>query len=80
MKIIIDIDKDYYEMVKNDVEHYKSDFLPFRLIAHGKPYPVGKWIAIEINDGEYIYKCTNCGMRVINPYNFCPICGGYNGR
>lgn len=37
--------------------------------------PKGKWIEIEIDAGEFIYKCTECGMRVINPYKYCPICG-----
>ena len=41
--------------------------------------PKGKWIEIEIDAGEFIYKCTKCGMRVINPYKYCPICGSYNG-
>lgn len=35
----------------------------------------GKWIEIEIDAGEFIYKCTKCGMRVINPYKYCPNCG-----
>lgn len=39
----------------------------------------GKWIEIEIDAGEFIYKCTECGMRVINPYKYCPNCGSYNG-
>ena len=41
--------------------------------------PKGKWIEIEIDAGEFIYKCTKCGMRVINPYKYCPNCGSYNG-
>lgn len=79
MKLIIDIEDEYYEMVKHDVEAYHNDFRPYRLIAHGKPFPIGVWIAIEINEGEYIFKCSSCGMRVINPYDYCPICGSYNG-
>ena len=35
MKLIIDIDDDYYEIVKHDVEIYHNDFLPFILIANG---------------------------------------------
>lgn len=41
--------------------------------------PKGKWIEIEIDAGEFIYKCSKCGMRVINPYKYCPMCGSYNG-
>lgn len=37
--------------------------------------PKGKWIEIEIDAGEFIYKCSKCGMRVINPYKYCPNCG-----
>lgn len=41
--------------------------------------PKGKWIEIKIDVGEFVYKCTKCGMRVIVPYKYCPICGSYNG-
>lgn len=41
--------------------------------------PNGKWIEIEIDAGEFIYKCTKCGMRVINPYKYCPNCGAEMG-
>ena len=41
--------------------------------------PKGKWIEIEIDAGEFIYKCSKCGMRVVNPYKYCPMCGSYNG-
>ena len=37
MKLIIDIDDDYYEIVKHEVEVYRSDFRPFILIAKGTP-------------------------------------------
>ena len=37
--------------------------------------PKGKWIEIEIDAGEFIYKCSKCGMRVVNPYKYCPNCG-----
>ena len=41
MKLIIDIDDDYYELVKKYVENKYNDFLPFTLIAKGTPLPKG---------------------------------------
>ena len=37
MKLIIDIDKDYYELIKIDVKS-GNDYKPCVLIANGKPY------------------------------------------
>ena len=56
MKLIIDIDDDYYELVKHDVEIYHNDFLPFRLIANGTPLPKGHGNLVDrdaINDRFY---------------------------
>ena len=36
MKLIIDIDKDYYELIKADVKS-GNDYKPCVLIANGKP-------------------------------------------
>lgn len=41
MKLVIEIDEDYYEIIKHDVEVYHNDFRPFRLIANGTPLPKG---------------------------------------
>ena len=38
----------------------------------------GKWIVISCEPTD-IFKCSECGMRVVNPYNYCPNCGSYNG-
>lgn len=38
----------------------------------------GKWIVISCEPTD-IFKCSECGMRVINPYRYCPMCGSYNG-
>lgn len=41
MKLVIDIDEDYYEIVKHEVEANGGHFLPFALIAKGTPLPKG---------------------------------------
>lgn len=38
MKIVIDIDEDYYEIIKHDVDR-GMDYLPCVLIANGTPLP-----------------------------------------
>lgn len=43
MQIIIDIDENYYEIIKHDVQ-CGSDYLPFKLIANGTPLPKYGWI------------------------------------
>ena len=40
MKLVIDIDEDYYRIIKHDVEH-GMDYLPCVLIANGTPLPKG---------------------------------------
>ena len=40
MKIVIDIDEDYYEIIKHDVDK-GMDYLPCVLIAKGAPLPKG---------------------------------------
>ena len=49
MKVLIDINKMYYEMLKHDVEVNHNDYLPCVLIARGAPLPeqepkTGHWI------------------------------------
>lgn len=39
MKLVIEIDNDYYEIVKREVEAKRWDFLPCTLIAKGTPLP-----------------------------------------
>ena len=50
MKLIIDINKDYYEIIKHEVEH-GHDFKPYTLIAHGIPLDDIK--AEQYNQGFY---------------------------
>lgn len=37
MKLLIDIEKDYYEMLRYNVEHGQK-YKPFEIIANGIPY------------------------------------------
>lgn len=40
MQLVIDINEEYYEMLKYDVEH-GNDYVPVKLIANGTPLPKG---------------------------------------
>lgn len=42
MKIVIDIDEDYYELIKHDVKQNKNNYKPLVLIANGTPLPKGQ--------------------------------------
>lgn len=37
MQLIIDIPKDYYELIKYDVDNHLTDYMPFVTIANGTP-------------------------------------------
>jgi hypothetical protein len=37
VKLIIEIPKDYYEIIKHDVEHHLTDYRPFEIIGNGIP-------------------------------------------
>ena len=39
MKIVIDIDEEYYEIIKHDVNVNHNDFKPYNIIATGTPLP-----------------------------------------
>lgn len=43
MQIVIDIDEEYYELLKNDVER-GNDYKPIVIIANGTPLPKGHGI------------------------------------
>ena len=34
----------------------------------------GKWIVFRCGDTD-TFKCSECGIRVINPYQYCHSCG-----
>lgn len=37
VKLIIEIPKDYYEIIKHEVEHHLTDYRPFEIIGNGIP-------------------------------------------
>lgn len=41
MKIIIEIDDEYYEIINHAVKVEHSNFKPFKIIANGTPLPKG---------------------------------------
>lgn len=43
--------------------------------------PKGKWIETPVENDivPVVFKCSECGMRIVNPYKYCPNCGSYNG-
>ena len=81
MKLIIDIEKGYYETLKYNVAN-GTKYKPWKIIANGKPYEErqnGGWLSA---DDDHI-KCSVCGEYGIhndwydcNYYTpFCPNCG-----
>lgn len=41
MQIVIDINEDYYEIIKHNVNNWHNDFKPYNIIANGTPLPKG---------------------------------------
>ena len=37
MKVLIEIDEEYYELIKHDVVNMGNDYVPFKIIANGIP-------------------------------------------
>ena len=78
IKLIIEIEKNYFEMLKYNVEH-GQDYKPFEIIANGIPYEnpqnenFGEW---KIHERKYLkFGCNQCGNLTEIPSNFCPNCG-----
>lgn len=88
IKLIISIEKDLYEMIKDCVEHGQNyDY--FEIIANGIPYEErqhGRWIKVKEDrmsidmSGEIVtrYKCSKC-RRVIATFpsklvDYYPFC------
>lgn len=76
MQIVIDIDDNYYELIKHDVQ-CGNDYLPFKLIAKGTPLPTGRWTASPLPDDWVgtLYTCSNCGAVEDSRSSYCPRCG-----
>ena len=58
MKLLIDVEKDYYEMLKYNVEHGQK-YKPFEIIANGIPYDKKIDEVTELLENEWGYE----GMR-----------------
>ena len=55
VKLIIEIPKDYYEIIKHNVEHHLTDYRPFEIIGNGIPLDDVKqeiWVA-DFDFGDY---------------------------
>lgn len=60
MKVIVDISEDYYEIIKHEVKA-GNDFLPFKLIANGKPLPKGHGALKDVDKiGLTDFECILC--------------------
>ena len=66
MKLIIEIEKDYYELMKYDVEQNGADYKPFKIIASGKPYEEPMRIIYLCDD----HGCPGCDAGT-NPDHEC---------
>ena len=55
IKLIIDVEKDYYEMIKYNVEH-GQDYKPFEIIANGIPYDKVIDEVTELLENEWGYE------------------------
>ena len=65
MKLVIDIDEDYYEIVKHEVEANGGHFLPFALIAKGTPLPKGHGRIIDESKIEDYPKASTDAPTII---------------
>ena len=82
MKLMIDIEKDYYEILKFNIENGQK-YKPWEIIANGIPYeekPQGEWIGIKTSCdiGHKFYYCSVCSREIdlfdsetLEDYPFC---------
>lgn len=52
IKLVVDIPKGYYEIIKHDVEHHLTDYKPFEIIGNGIPLDDVKSELANINTFE----------------------------
>jgi len=52
IKLIVEIPKNYYEIIKYEVDHHISDYRPFVIIANGTPLEDVKAEIANINTFE----------------------------
>lgn len=76
MKLIIDIDEEWYSYIIASKDYIDKDDEAY-LILNGMPYeerPKGYWLQAYLGFNDF-YKCNIC--KGLNPVksNFCPNCG-----
>ena len=64
MQIVIDIDEDYYELIKHDVK-YGMDYLPFELIANGIPLPKGHGRLIDADEMKTMKNIQSANFNAV---------------
>ena len=68
MKLIIDIDEDYYEIIKHDVKVSHNDFKPYTIIANGIPLLKGHGRLIDADSLQK--EILSWGMNDYEPSDF----------
>ena len=70
MKIVIDIDDEYFEQIKNHTEGTTAESEAVNAIRNGTPYeekPKGEWIMQRHDLDGCFYTCSNCGRMIRIP-------------
>lgn len=79
MEIVIDIDEEDYNRIKDIPDVFDSlTSRAYKSIKNGKPLTEGYWIALGNYDdwgNESSYKCSECGELDTYPDNYCHNCG-----
>lgn len=84
MKVLIDIDEDYFNIIKQDVEH-GMDYRPCVIIAKGMTYSKAHWLVDERPESNREIICSRCEQTIFKYHkldfdykpNYCPNCGAY---
>lgn len=64
MQIVIDIDEDYYELIKHDVKN-GMDYLPCKLIANGIPLPRQHGRLIDADRLKSMYSINQANFNTV---------------
>ena len=68
IQIVIEIDEEYYEIIKHDVKIRGSDFKPYNLIANGTPFPKGHGRLIDADELQSKLKTWDHNINAIPNY------------
>ena len=77
MKLIIDIDEEWYSYIIASKDYIDEDDEAY-LILNGVPYEErlqGEWIEKQETPASVSYYCSNCKMRDLPFLPYCPWCG-----